>query len=100
MKKSFNLLLLSFLLCSCHEPICEEEITPYLGELENKIFVTSYIHLLASSLVDNTVKYSKEKLTPDGRVQEYDYEIFSSLIDQVNIYKPSYFIITGYLTFN
>ena len=47
MKKSFNLLLLSFLLCSCHEPIFEEEITPYLGELENKIFVTSDIHLLA-----------------------------------------------------
>ena len=100
MKKSFNLLLLSFLLCSCHEPIFEEEITPYLGELENEIFVTSDIHLLASSLVDNTVKYSKEKLTPDGRVQEYDYEIFSSLINQVNIDKPSYFIITGDLTFN
>ena len=84
MKKSFNLLLLSFLLCSCHEPIFEEEITPYLGELENKMFVTSDIHLLASSLVDNTVKYSKEKLTSDGRGEEYDYEIFSSIVEQGN----------------
>ena len=38
MKKSFNLLLLSFLLCSCHEPIFEEETTPDLDELENNMF--------------------------------------------------------------
>ncbi|MGM9858967.1 MAG: metallophosphoesterase family protein [Bacilli bacterium] len=100
MKKSLYYLLLSFLLCSCSNTPLEEEITPYLGEIENTMFVTSDIHLLASSLVDNTVKYSKDNLITDGRVQEYDYEIITTLINQVNMDKPSYFIITGDLTFN
>ena len=85
-----------FGVCSCYkdQSIIEKIGTPL------KIFVATDTHLLSNNLVSKEGKYTKDKLTSDGRVQEYDYQILESLINVINEEKPSFFIITGDLTFN
>ena len=80
--------------CSKDQPVIEKIGTPL------KIFVATDTHLLSNNLVSKEGKYTKDKLTSDGRVQEYDYQILESLINVINEEKPSFFIITGDLTFN
>lgn len=95
MKNKLGLLLISLLLLSsCNEQNIDK------GELLSEIYIASDLHFLANSLVENTTKYAKRNLTRDGRIQEYDYDLLSSIIKEININEPNYFIITGDLTFN
>ena len=72
-----------------------------LGDLETSIYVVSDIHLYSNNLIgENNIKYIKENFTSDGRVQEYDYELVNSLVNDVNKNKPEYLVISGDLSFN
>ena len=87
MKNKLGLLLISLLLLSsCNEQKIDK------GELLSEIYIASDLHFLANSLVENTTKYAKENLTRDGRIQEYDYDLLSSIINEININEPNYFI--------
>ena len=72
-----------------------------LGNLETSIYVVSDIHLYSNNLIgENNINYIKENFTSDGRVQEYDYELVNSLVNDVNKNKPEYLVISGDLSFN
>ena len=72
-----------------------------LGNLETSIYIASDIHLYSKNLIgDNNTNYIKENFTSDGRVQEYDYELVNSLVNEVNKNKPEYLVISGDLSFN
>ena len=61
------------------------------GVKENTIFVASDLHLYSDNLLgpENDVCV-KENFTSDGRIQEYDYALVNTLIDQVNQEKPAF----------
>ena len=66
-----------------------------------EIFIASDMHILSNDLVSDTNQvYTKKTLTSDGRVQEYDIELFKEFINQINEEKPNYVFLTGDLTFN
>lgn len=71
------------------------------GVKENTIFVASDLHLYSDNLLgpENEVCV-KENFTSDGRIQEYDYVLVNTLIDQVNQEKPAFLILTGDLSYN
>lgn len=72
-----------------------------LGNLETSIYIASDIHLYSNNLIgENNVNCVKEKFTSDGRVQEYDYELVNSLVNEVNKNKPEFLVISGDLSFN
>ena len=72
-----------------------------LGDLESTIYIASDIHLYSNNLIsENNVKYIKENFTSDGRVQEYDYELVNSLVNEVNKNKPEYLVLSGDLSYN
>ena len=72
-----------------------------LGNLETSIYIASDIHLYSKNLIgDNNVNCVKEKFTSDGRVQEYDYELVNSLVNEVNKNRPEYLVISGDLSYN
>ena len=92
MKK--KLILISFLLISGCNKVD-------LGNLETSIYIASDIHLYSNNLIgENNVNCVKEKFTSDGRVQEYDYELVNSLVNEVNKNKPEFLVISGDLSFN
>lgn len=92
---SFFALILSSYSCFNEEP----PITP--GIKETTVFIASDLHLFSNNLIspDNKI-YVKENFTSDGRIQEYDYELVNELIEEVNLEKPDYLILTGDLSFN
>ena len=96
MKKINALFLCIFLLplCSCNKV---EEIVIPKENLLSTIFVASDIHLFSNNLVDEGIK---EIATNDGRIQEYDYQLVQSLVDEVNTSKPNCLVLTGDLSFN
>ena len=72
-----------------------------LGNLETSIYIASDIHLYSNNLIgENNINCVKEKFTSDGRVQEYDYELVNSLVNEVNKNKPEFLVISGDLSFN
>ena len=79
MKKSlFQLMvvvLLSFNLSSC-DSFCIKK------DHQMTIYVATDLHLYSSNLIgkDNQT-YTKDVLTTDGRVQQYDYELVNSNVD-------------------
>ena len=92
MKK--KLILISLLLISSCNKVD-------LGNLETSIYIASDIHLYSNNLIgENNVNCVKEKFTSDGRVQEYDYELVNSLVNEVNKNKPEFLVISGDLSFN
>lgn len=97
--KVITCLLFSSLLIGCNENI--EEITIEKINHELSIYIASDLHLYSNNLlINNSDKYSKDRFTSDGRVQEYDYELVDSLIKEVNDYKPEYLVLTGDLSYN
>ena len=71
------------------------------GKIEATVFVVSDTHLLSEDLFsEGNVKYVKEHLTADGRVQECDYQLMEALVEEVNQEKPDALIFTGDLSFN
>lgn len=91
MKKVLMLILLLFSLSGCNKK----------GKLETTIFVASDIHLFSNNLYskDNKI-YTKDRFVSDGRVQEYDYELVESLVEEVNKEKPEILLLSGDLSFN
>ena len=101
MKKIVSLLLLLSLV-SCENTVTtshQEEIIK--TNLQSTIMVATDFHLFSNNLIskDNKI-YTKDKITSDGRVQEYDYELVNELVNKVNEIKPEALIITGDLSFN
>lgn len=103
MKRKHLLLLLSMFLIGCdNSQITTSQIENFEKiNKEMSIMVASDLHLLSNNLIskDNEI-YKKDRITSDGRVQEYDYELVEELVNQANIKKPSYLILSGDLTFN
>jgi len=68
---------------------------------QTTIYIATDIHLFSNNLIgeDNEI-YHKDRFVSDGRIQEYDYELFGALIDEVNKEKPEFLVLTGDLTFN
>lgn len=98
MGKRYLILALTTLLFSCDTPT-QQVIEK--GEKQLTIFVASDSHLLSKNLIsDDNQIYTKDKLTSDGRVQEYDYQLLEEYVEQINIHKPEYAFLTGDLTFN
>lgn len=95
MKKLCTLFSFLFLLSlsSCNKV---EEIIPKENFLST-IFIASDLHLFSNNLVDEGIK---EIATNDGRIQEYDYQLVQSLVDEVNASQPNYLVLTGDLSFN
>ena len=92
---SFFALILSSYSCFNEEP----PITP--GIKETTVFIASDLHLYSNNLISPDNKtYVKENFTSDGRIQENDYELVNELIEEVNLEKPDYLILTGDLSFN
>ena len=67
MKKAI-LLLISLVLCSCQKQTIKEKVN-----YQSSIMVASDLHLLSNNLISENSSCKKEKMTSDGRVQEYDY---------------------------
>lgn len=65
------------------------------------IYVATDLHLYSSNLIgkDNQ-NYTKDVLTTDGRVQQYDYELVNELVNTVNENEVDYLLLTGDLSFN
>ena len=86
--------LLSFNLSSC-DSFCIKK------DHQMTIYVATDLHLYSSNLMgkDNQT-YTKDVLTTDGRVQQYDYELVNELIDTVNSNDVDYLLLTGDLSFN
>ena len=86
--------LLSFNLSSC-DSFCIKK------DHQMTIYVATDLHLYSSNLIgkDNQT-YTKDVLTTDGRVQQYDYELVNALIDTVNSNDVDYLLLTGDLSFN
>ena len=102
MKVKLLPILFSTLLMSCNNIETSSEIEEFIKvDKQMSIMIASDLHLLSNNLVskDNKI-YTKENITRDGRVQEYDYELAKELVIQTNINKPDYLILTGDLTFN
>lgn len=94
MNKLFKGFLVLNILIGCQKTIDK-------GELLTSIYFASDLHLYSNNLIgENNQTYIKENFTSDGRVQEYDYELIDSLINEVNKNKPNYLILTGDLSYN
>ena len=88
------LFIFPILLSSCSSSI--EKINH-----EMQIYIASDLHLYSSNLIgENNVKYTKDKITSDGRVQEFDYELVKEFVKNININKPDYVFLTGDLSYN
>ena len=94
MKKAI-LLLISLVLCSCQKQTIKEKVN-----YQSSIMVASDLHLLSNNLISENSSCKKEKMTSDGRVQEYDYSLVEALVNKANEEKPNCLVLTGDLTFN
>ncbi len=71
------------------------------GEKQATLFIATDTHLLSDDLIDEgNVKYVKENLTADGRIQECDCRLMEALVEKVNDEKPDALIFTGDISFN
>ena len=94
-------LIISFLslisLFSCNKISNSEENKIPKENLLSTIYIASDLHLFSNNLIDEN---KKKSITGDGRIQEFDYQLVQSLVDEVNSSHPNYLVLTGDLTFN
>ena len=106
-RKSFGIFLLvillciSFLLSACSSDNGSENAAIVPNQKELELFVASDLHLYSNNLIGaNNTEYVKEEFSTDGRVQECDYEIVETLVNETNVHKPDFLILTGDLSYN
>ena len=94
MKKLFYISILFFLLISC-----SYEYEPKAYDKALKIIMTSDIHFIDKSLVDNDIFLPYQEKS-DGKLMKYNEELIDAFIEEALEIKPDIVIITGDLTFN